>query len=240
MTAVERINLEPAFVLHGRAYRETSEILDLLTRNHGRISLVARGMRTAKAGLRAVLQPFQPVAVSWTGRGGSLMNLRAAEAAGRAGSLRGTALMSAYYVNELILRFLHKGDPHPQLFGSYAEVIHRLGVGEPADVVLRRFEMELLSQTGYGLNLEFDAVSGEPLVPSGCYQYVVERGAVPAEPGVEASLVYSGAELLAIGRSAFDDGIHLACARRLLRAVLDHHLGGKPLRTRQVFAAMRR
>ena len=121
MTAIERVSLEPAFVLHGRAYRETSEILDLLTRNHGCISLVARGMRRSKAGLRAILQPFQPVTISFSGRGSSLMTLQTAESGGPGVNLQGTSLMSAFYANELVLRFLHKGDPHPQVFARALE-----------------------------------------------------------------------------------------------------------------------
>ncbi len=240
MTAVERVSLEPAFVLHARAYRETSEILDLLTRNHGRISLVARGMRRPRAGLRAILQPFQPVTVSWSGRGSSLMTLQGAESGGPGASLQGTALMSAFYANELLLRFLHKGDPHPPVFTVYAAAVRRLGAGEAPESVLRGFEMALLAETGYGLTLDHDAVGGAPLDPDRRYQYVVERGPVPAGESIEPESAYTGAELLAIGRAEFADGACLASARRLLRAVLDHHLGGRPLRTRQVFAAMRR
>ena len=240
MTAIERVELEPAFVLHGRAYRETSELLEAMTRNHGRVSFVARGMRRPKAGLRGILQPFQPLLVSWSGRGSSLMTLRAAETSGAGISLQGTALMSAFYVNELVLRFLHKGDPHPHLYAAYEETLQRLGRADPPELALRRFEMELLAEAGYGLNLQHDAVTGAPLDPAGHYQYVIEQGPVPVDAPREDDVSYTGAELLAIGDGRFDDALHLASARRLLRGVLDHYLAGKPLRTRAVFAAMRR
>jgi DNA repair protein RecO (recombination protein O) len=240
VTATERVDLEPAFVLHGRAYRETSELLEIITCNHGRVSLVARGMRRPRAGLRAILQPFQPLLVSWSGRGSSLMTLRGAESAGASIALHGTPLMSAFYVNELILRFLHKGDPHPRLYAGYEETLRRLGHGDVTELVLRRFELELLAEAGYGLNLDHDAVTGEPLVPARRYQYVIERGPVPADRASEGEPAYTGAELLAIGQGEFADAQDLQSARRLLRAVLDHYLGGQALRTRAVFSAMKR
>lgn len=240
MTATERVDLNPAFVLHGHAYRETSELVEILSRDHGRVSLVARGMRRPRSGLRAILQSFQPLLVSWSGRGSSLMTLRAAEAGGAAISMRGTALMSGFYVNELVLRFLHRGDPHPQLFAGYAETLLRLASGDAPDRVLRRFEMGLLAEAGYGLNLDHDAVTGEPLDPERRYQYVIECGPVPVQTPLEAETAYLGADLLAIARCEFSDGPQAHDARRLLRAVLDHYLAGKPLRTREVFAAMKR
>lgn len=239
MTAIERVALEPAYVLHGRAYRETSELLEVFTRGHGRISLVARGMRRAGSGLRAILQPFQPLAVSWSGRGGGLMTLRSAEAAEPAIALRKAALMSGFYVNELVIRFLHRADPHPQLFAAYEETLRQLLASEAPAPPLRRFELALLAESGYGLNLDHDAASNEPLDPERRYHYMIERGPVPA--GVQAGeFTYSGAELLAIGAGDFADGRILQSARRLLREVLDHYLGDRPLRTREVFSAMKR
>ncbi len=239
MTAVERVQLEPGYVLHGRAYRETSELLEVFTRTHGRISLVAKGMRRRGAGLRAILQPFQPLALSWSGRGGGLMTLRAAEAAGAAIPLQGAPLMSAFYVNELVIRFLHRGDPHPGLFDAYSETLRRLGSDGTPDRALRRFELALLAESGYGLNLDHDAVSGQPLDPGRRYRYVIERGPVPVETAEAGDVTYSGAELLAIGSEELD-APNLQSARLLLRNVLDHYLGGRPLRTREVFSAMKR
>jgi DNA repair protein RecO (recombination protein O) len=239
VTATERVELNPAFVLHGRAYRETSEIVELLTCDYGRISLVARGMRRPRSGLRAILQPFQPLLVSWSGRGG-LMTLRAAEASGAGIPMHGTPLMSGFYVNELVLRFLHRGDPHPRLFSGYAQTLLRLAAGEPPERVLRGFEMELLAEAGYGLNLDRDAETGERLDPERRYRYVIERGPVAAQGAAEEAASYLGAELIAIARGELADARAAHNARRLLRAVLDYYLAGKPLRTRAVFAAMKR
>lgn len=240
MSAIERVTLQQAFVLHGRPWRETSELLEVFAADHGRVSLLARGLRRPRSGLRAILQPFQPLTLSWSGRGGALMTLGGAEADGPAVALQAAALMSGFYLNELLLRFLHKGDPHPQLFVAYGETLVALAAGGPPPAVLRRFELALLAETGYGLNLEHDAVTGDPLDPQRSYSYVVERGPLPAEGGAAGDLVFSGAQLRAIGRGDFADPACLEPARRLLRAVLDHHLGGRPLRTRQVFGAMRR
>ncbi len=237
---MERVTLEPAFVLHSRAYRETSAILDLVTREHGVLGLVARGMRRGGSGWRALLQPFQPLVVSWHGRGGGLMTLQAAEPAGTPAALSGTAFMAGFYLNELVLRFLHRGDPHPRLFAAYATALAGLAGSVTPEPALRAFEIELLAESGYGLILDHDAVDGTPLEPAGRYEYVLERGPLAAAPGAPAGAVFSGSELLAIGAGRFDDPACLAAARRLLRAVLDHHLGDRPLRTRQVFAAMRR
>lgn len=240
MTAIERIDLANGFVLHARAWRETSELLEVLTGEHGRVSLLARGTRRPKSGLRAILQPFQPLSLSWSGRGGGLMTLRAAEAAGPALSLQGSALMSAFYANELLLRFLHRADPHPRLFATYQDTLIALASDPMPEAALRRFEISLLAETGYGLNLDHDAASGQRLDPAGSYLYMSERGPVSATTDSPAGMVFSGAELLAIGQGAFAEPSCLAAARRLLRAVVDHHLDGRPLRTREVFVAMRR
>jgi DNA repair protein RecO (recombination protein O) len=240
MTATERVELQAAFVLHLRAWRETSGIVELLTGEHGRVSLVARGMRRPRGTLRAVLQPFQPVAVSWSGRGGSLMSLCMAESMGPALPLRGTALMSGFYMNELVLRFLHRGDPHPRLFSAYGLAIAEMAGGKAPEAALRRFELDLLAEAGYGLNLDHESQTGEPLDPGARYRYVIDQGPVVAEALSDGEMVFVGADLIAIGRGELDGAARLLSARRLLRAALDHHLGGKPLRTREVFAAMKR
>ena len=240
MSTVERVVLEPAFVLHGRAYRETSELLEVLSRDHGRVSLVARGARRPGSRLRPLLQPFQPLLLSWSGRSGGLMTLAAAEGAGAALALAGDGLMSGFYLNELLLRFLHRGDPHPRVFAGYARTLGMLGCGLAPESALRGFEMQLLAESGYGLNLDHEALSGLPLDPGGRYQYVAERGPVASGEGATDAATYRGTELLAIGRGELDGAATLQSARRLLRAGLDHHLGGQALKTRRVARAMRR
>jgi DNA repair protein RecO (recombination protein O) len=242
MTA-ERRALEPGWVLHGRAYRESSEILELLTREHGRVSVVARGMRRAGNPWRGLLQPFRPLLLSWGARGSGLATLHAAEAAGPPLDLVGRPLLSAWYANELLLRFLERGDPHPRLEASYRATLGALlahGLGPAGEWALRRFEMVLLAESGYGLILDRLADSGAPLDPAGSYEYRLEAGPVARPPGSPGA--FPGADLmqLAAAGETLPDARALRHARQLLRTVLDHHLGGRPLRSRAVYAAIRR
>jgi DNA repair protein RecO (recombination protein O) len=239
MTATERVALEPAYVLHSMPWRETSGIQELLTPGHGRISVVVRGMHRPRSRLRSILQPFHPLVVSWSGRG-SLYTLRSAESTGPAVPLAGTGLMAGFYINELVMRFLHRGDPHPDLFAAYGAALGVLAASDGTEPVLRRFEMTLLAEAGYGLNLEQEAGTGQAIEPTAHYQFAIERGPIRCEDAAAGAMQFSGAALLAIAGADFRDPEHLQAARRLLRAVLDHYLAGQPLKTREVFAAMRR
>jgi len=241
VSVVERVALEPAFVLHARAYRESSDLLEVFGRHAGLASLVARGVRRAGSRLRPLLQPFRPLLLSWSGRAGGLMTLTGAEADGAGRELAAGQLLPGFYLNELLLRFLHRGDPHPGLFVDYGEALGQLAAGAAAEPVLRLFEMKLLAGIGYGLNLEHEALSGEPLDPGADYHYRVEQGPVRLPPGAAgAAPAFRGADLLAMSRGELDAASTLRSARLLLRLVLDHHLGGRPLKTRRVARAMRR
>ncbi len=231
---------DTGYVLHARPWQETSRLLEVLTASHGRLGLVARGAQRPSSRLRGVLQPFRPLHLSWSGRG-ALHTLCAAEPAGHPTAPSGTVVMAAFYLNELLLAFLRRSDAHPGLYAAYEAAIVALGAGSAADTepVLRRFEIRLLAEIGYGLSLGHDATTGQRLDPAARYEYIVEQGAVPAVAG-DRPLVFNGAELDAIDRMAFADPAVLRAAKRLLRAVLAHHLGGRSLRTREVMAAMRR
>ncbi len=239
MTGAGRVEMQPAFILHARAYRESSQILEVFCRDHGRIGLVAKGARRPRSRWAGLLQAFVPLNLSWSGRGG-LFTLRNAEPSGMSPAVSGSQLMPGFYLNELILKLLERGDGHPELFVWYAHTLSELGQGHDAEPVLRRFEVNLLNEVGYGLNLTHDAVSHQPLVPDQNYEFVIEQGAVPAEPGQSGNFVFSGADILAISAGIYSTGQQLRSAKRLLRTVLNHHLGGRPLKTRQVLASMRR
>ena len=234
----ERVDLQAAYILHGRPYRETSQLLEVLTRSHGRIGLVARGARGPKGRWRALLQPFQPLHLSWSGRG-LLFTLRNAEPAAPPPPLSGQRLLSAYYLNELLLGFTTRGDPHPELFAHYAAALTGLVAEESAEVPLRRFELALLNEAGYGLDAARDAQNGAPIDPDQRYIYQPERGAVPVTGDRDQQLVLTGASLKAIAAGEFGAAGDLHRAKRLLRVLLDHHLDHKPLQTRRVFAEMR-
>lgn len=233
----ERIDLEPAYVLHARSYRETSLLLEVFSLRHGRIGLIARGARRPKSALRGLLDPFQPLRLSWSGRG-ELQTLRDAELGGLAAQLHGDRVLAGFYLNELLLRFMQRHDPHPDLFALYAQTVGELCSGE-VEPLLRHFELGLLRESGYALNLEADAVTHAPLDAGAMYDFVPEQGAVAAH-SEDYGLRFTGAELLAIGHGQFADAAVRKAARRLLRAVINSHLGDRGLRTRRVAAAMKR
>jgi DNA repair protein RecO (recombination protein O) len=147
--------------------------------------------------------------------------------------------MSGFYLNELLLKMLERGDPHPALFSSYSGTVDLLAHGISVEPVLRAFEVALLREIGYGLNVDLDVQSGEPVDPESNYEYLIERGAVLAEGADSDRLRFSGAHLRAIASGEFRDAAELHSARILLRAVLDHYLAGRPLRTRLVMSALR-
>jgi len=232
------VELEDAFILHARPYQETSQILEVLGAQHGRVGLVARGARRPSSRWRSVLQPFLPLRLSWAGRG-SLYTLRGAEAASFAVALDGVSLMGAFYLNELVLNFVRRGDPHTGLFIAYSQALAELRAGGDPEPALRRFELQMLAEVGYGLNLDHDVLNDVPLDPEALYEYRLEHGPVPAAAG-GAALTLSGADLLAISRRELSSPGSLQAARRLLRSVLAHYLDGRTLKTRAVLAAMRR
>ncbi len=234
----DRIDLQAAYVLHARPYRETSQLLEVLTRHEGRLGLVARGARGPKARWRAVLEPFRPLHLSWSGRG-TLCTLRGAEPAAAPARFTGTRLMSAYYLNELLLAFTTRGDPHPDLFAHYTAALTGLMEADNAEVPLRRFEVALLAEAGYGLDTQRDAVHGAPLDSRQLYSYQPERGAV-AVHGEHTGFAVSGASLQAIAAGDFRNPEDLRAAKRVLRLLVDHHLGDRQLQTRRVLAQMRR
>ncbi|CAN5193534.1 DNA repair protein RecO [soil metagenome] len=236
MAALRRIVLEPAYVLHARAYRESSRIIEAFSHRYGRIAVVARGIRRPRTRLRAAAQPFRPLLLSWSGRG-PLCTLTGAEAQGPPADLGGDAILSAWYVNELILRLLERDDPHPALYVRYARTLAGLAVGEVSRS-LRSFEKSLLDELGYGLNLERDIVSALPVRADGRYRFEFEEG--PTEMDAEGDHVYAGSSLLALARDELHDESSLRDARRLLRAHLDRYLGDRPLKTREVLHAMRK
>lgn len=227
------LSLIPAFVLHSRPYRDTSLLLEVFSADSGRVGLVARGARSSRSRQRGLLQPFQPLLLSWSARG-ELGTLSAVEAAGAPFSLRGHALYSGFYVNELLVRLLHRNDPHPELYPVYGETLTGLMQASEPEPVLRRFELRLLELLGYGLQLERDTAGAE-LDPESRYDYRPEEGAVPLAPAGQAQgVAVSGHSLLALRTECLDDAQVRLDARRLTRAALDPHLGAAPLKTRAV------
>jgi DNA repair protein RecO (recombination protein O) len=232
---MQRVLLQPAYVLHQRAYRNTSALLEVLTREHGRIGVVAKGIK-GKSGdsRRGILQPFIHFLLSYSGRQ-DLFTLTAAESSGDNIRLSGQPLFSAFYLNELLMRLLHRGDAYPGLFDGYNDAITRLKQGEDNEPVLRRFEMRLLQELGYGLLLEADATSHAPIAVDRHYYYDPQRGPVPAEATKANLPLVSGACLHALAGADFSDPCFWPEMKTLMRNVLAQHLEGKPLRSRELF-----
>jgi len=234
-----RIEHQPAFVLHARAYRETSLLIECLTRDYGRVGLVARGVRRERARIpRALLQPLIPIQLDWSGRG-ELATLTHVEAAAPGVELAGEALLCALYLNELVLRITPRQDPHPDLFADYAETLIRLARGEAQAWTLRRFERDLLAHLGYALVLDAEGDSGAPLDPQGEYAYRHEHGPVPWR-GSRDGVRLRGAALLALARDEMPASEDLPSLRRLMRAVISSHLDGGELRAWGMLADARR
>ncbi len=232
MTAHRRVQQQPAYILHHRPFRDSSQILDILSRDHGKLSLVARGSRGARSKLKGILRPFMPLEVSWVLKT-DLGTLTGADVRGAPLSLTGDALLSGYYLNELLIHFLHRHDPQPEVFDTYAQTLTALGASESVAPCLRQFEIELLRHIGYALNLEHEAATQQALVADASYEYRVEQGPVAVDRK-EGALVFSGATLTAIAAQSFDQPETLRAANRLLREVINFHLGGRELRTRKV------
>jgi len=171
---VQRVELEPAFVLHHRAYRETSLIIEVFARGTGRVGLIAKGARRPKSALRGMLQSFRPLLLSWLDRG-ELGLLTGAEPDGYVRPLAGKALFSGLYMNELLMRLMHRHDPHPELLHHYGSAIDALGHGQRSEAVLRVFEKQMLESIGYGLVLDRDVESGEPIHGDYAYRYQTDR-----------------------------------------------------------------
>ena len=232
-----RVELEPAFILHHRPFRDTSLLLEAYGRQHGRVGLVARGARGARSRLKGILQPFSPLLLSWQLRG-ELGTLTAAEPArpGRPPIPAGEALLGLYYLSELVLRLTGRLDPHPEVYDGYAAAVEALAAGGPLAPALRRFEKCLLDALGYGPELGLDA-AGRPLEPAASYRYDPALGLASCRP--EAPGALRGTSLLALAADELDQPEVLADARRLLRAALEVHLEGRPLKTRALLKRLR-
>lgn len=233
MSDRETVHLERGFVLHQRPYRNTSQLVEAMTANHGRVGLVARGSRGRARGQRALLQPFVPLRLSWIRRG-ELGNLTHVEADGPAAPLVSQRLLAAYYINELLLRLVERGDPNEAIYSCYSDCLSSLSVGPGIARALRLFELRLLRALGYGLELDREIDDGAPVRPDGRYLYDPEQGPRLVRDRVAEEQAFWGRELLALGAERLDDDESLKAARRLLGRILESHLGDRPLKSRQV------
>ncbi|MCO6055191.1 DNA repair protein RecO [Pseudomonas sp. MOB-449] len=221
----------PAFVLHSRAYRESSALVDFFS-PQGRLRAVLRGAR-GKAGTLA--RPFLPLEVEFRGRG-DLKNVGRLEGAGIPNLLAGEALFSGLYLNELLVRLLPAEDPQPALFDHYAVTLQALAANRPLEPLLRAFEWRLLDELGYGFALDID-LAGNPIDATGIYRLLPDAGLEPVgqlQPGL-----FQGRELLALAEADWSAPGALGAAKRLMRQALAPHLGGRPLVSRELFMTIK-
>lgn len=229
--SVQRVALVPAFVLHRYPYRDSSLLVEAFTAEHGRVGLVARGVRRPGSRTRGLLQPLRPLLISWSGRS-ELVTLTQVESAGGAVELSGERLMSAFYVNELVLRLLARRDSQAELFGVYANTLQGLyHAAEPA-AVLRVFEKRILEALGYGLDFAVEANGVTPVSESRRYRVDPQAGPVPDANGV------AGYCLLQLAAERLEPAALLG-ARRVLAAALAPHLGPRPLKTPALLRSLR-
>ncbi len=242
-SATHRVQLQPAYVLHHRPYRDTSRILELFTRDHGRLTVFARGARGGKklaGSLASVLQPFHRVLVSYGGRG-EAGQLTGAEFDGALCELPSARMLSGFYLNELLMRLFERHDTHADVFDLYDATLMQLMSNECDESrVLRVFEKRLLDMIGYGLLLDREAHSGAAVEGDSLYRYIPERGVTRIDGVAEGPMIFSGASLLALSCENLANHAARTDARRLLRAALDQYLSGRELRSREVLGALRR
>jgi DNA repair protein RecO (recombination protein O) len=222
------VYLQPAFILQQHKFKETSLIIDVLTRDFGRVSLLAKGVRKAKSKTAGLLQPFIPLTLSYFGKT-ELKTLTDVEITQPFIQLQGLALYCGFYINELVGCFLHRYDPHPDVFACYGRCLSTLTDSSKIEAALRVFELDLMDAVGYGLQLEYDFHNENPVVPLINYHFNVEEGPIEALDGH-----FSGKTLQAMKTREFTDPQVLIEAKVLMRKVIAVYLHGKPLKSREV------
>jgi DNA repair protein RecO (recombination protein O) len=232
-TLHSRDRLEQAFVLHRRDYANTSLLLEVFSGPYGRFPVIAKGAKRGTSPAAHLLQPFTPLWLSWSGRG-EVRTLARVEPAGNALVLPGKALVCGFYLNELLMRLLGRSDPHEDLFAFYHAALTRLTEGTDLDGPLRQFELRLLQDTGYALDLGREWDTSLAVTTGRRYLYEAERGFRAAGEGEEGLLV-TGETLLALAVDAPLAGALAREARALMRAALAPHLGSRPLHSRELF-----
>ncbi|MDZ4253831.1 MAG: DNA repair protein RecO [Sulfuritalea sp.] len=230
----KRVDGQAAYVLHLHPYSETSLVVDVFTREHGRVPLLARGARRPRSAMRGLLMSFQPLELGWFG-GGEVKTLARAEWLGGMPLLGGRCLLLGYYLNELLLKMLPREDAHAALFDAYAAALYALAAGGADAPELRRFEKTLLKELGYGLTLDVDVDSGLPVAAELEYAFLIERGPVARVGAGDTAPRLRGKTLLDMAADDYADPRTRLESRQLMRTLIAHHLGGKPLQSRRVF-----
>ena len=227
-----RVTNQPAFVLHSYPYKETSLIVEVFARDYGRVPLMAKGAKRPHSQLRGVLQTFQPLQVAWTGKS-EVRTMVSAEWVGGLRPLERSALLCGFYLNELLVKLLARDDPHAALFDHYVAALNQLAHDEPPAIVLRKFELGLLKETGVAGNISAVAATGQAVLAEQLYVIDPERG--PREATVSDTMpVVNGKTLLDMEAGDYTDTTTQQQSKFLMRHLLSHHLNGLTLNTRQI------
>ena len=226
-------NLQSAYILHVRNYRETSGLVDFFTQDDGRINLLAKGYKANTKSRKSYLQPFRKLSISWRGRG-ELKTLSVAEEVSSPIKLENQSLISGLYVNELMIRLLQPLDPHPELFDMYERTVSMLGQVDNLESVLRFFERDILDVMGYGLQLT-TANDGDMIDEDAQYCYIADIGPVKSSKRAHNGIMLQGKTLLSLNSSEMVDVEVLKECKMLMRYILPHYIGDRPLKTRELF-----
>ncbi|CAH9017426.1 DNA repair protein RecO [Candidatus Nitrosacidococcus sp. I8] len=234
-----KVTLQPAYVLHQRPYRETSALIESFTEDYGRVSLIAKGIKRKNSKVIGLLQPFQPLLISWVGRS-NLVTLTGVEASGSSIHLVGEPLICGFYLNELLLRLLSYQDSFKPLFSIYARSLQQLACSEQYQPILRLFERDLLIHLGYAPLLKYEIGTHQPIKAEQWYSYQIEKGPSKFElnNGIEG-MKLKGQTLLSLAYGKLTDSQSVWEAKNLLRWLLSPYLGDKPLKSRAMLVALR-
>ena len=232
----EQVYLQSAFVLHQRPYQNTSAIVDIFSREYGRQSLIAKGVKRKKSPLKSILQSFQPLSLSWVRRS-DLGVLVSAELQPPIIQLNNENLYSGLYLNELILRLLLPFDASPALFDTYSDTLLSLSNNRPVTAALRLFEKQLLTSLGYEIPLTQEAESLKAIEPDKYYSYLPEHGFIENTAEDKSDVHFKGEYLLAFANNQLDQTETLKTAHRLMHINLKRLLGSKPLKSRELYKA---
>lgn len=231
-----KVELTPCFILHSRSYLESSLILDIFSREHGRLHLIAKGAKREKSGFSGLLQPYQRLLMAWRGRN-ELMTLTDVETDIEAYELPNVKIIAGFYVNELLIRLLHQHESHPELFDLYDKALLELSISDNVDKILRLFEKGMLQSLGYGLVLDHVIDDGQAIEVDKVYYYQLDTGPLKNMPATKNYVEISGKSLRALDSGDFDDKKNLEETKCLMRLILQGHLGDKPLASRALYKA---
>ncbi|NBX00323.1 MAG: DNA repair protein RecO [Methylophilaceae bacterium] len=234
VSSISRQDNQPVYVLHTYPFKETSLVVELFTRDFGRVSAVAKGARRPRSAMRGMLQSFQPLLGAWSGKL-ELKTLHSLEWYAGLLMLQGEALMCGFYLNELLLRLLPREDAHEDLFDEYTQTLKLLALApDDSASILRRFELRLLQALGYAVPLTHN-IRDEAVTAEAQYYYVPEVGPVSLRHDYQENGVQlSGKTLIDMAQDDFADVQTQQQSKQLMRLLLAHYLGDKPLHTRQL------